>query len=200
MSTSATTGSRGTRPHVPPRPAVTLIGWLIAAWCVGFAAVNIALEGTDHLADGEYADSAAAFTVMNWLVVGLKLAGAVVALLSVSHRPPPVSSRLLGVGVWGAFATLGVYVLGSTAQAIGVVSGASGSRSQIDLLDLAYLIFFLFAALGWGVLAMSYSKRHDEGWGVAALGALSAPVLLGFLLVAMPMLLAALGKMPSSHG
>lgn len=198
MSTSATLGSRRTRPHVPPRPAVTLVGWLMAAWCVGFAMVNIALEGTDHLADGQYADYTAAFTVMNWLVVGLKLVGAVVALLSVTHRPPPVSSRLLGVGVWGVFATLAVYVLGSTAQAIGMVSGVSGSGSQIDLLDLAYLIFFLFAAVGWGVLATSYSRRHAGGWGVAALGVLGAPAVLGFLLVAMPALLAALGVMPST--
>lgn len=198
MSTSATLGSRGARPHVPPRPTVTLIGWLMAAWCVGFAAVNIVLEGTDHLAHGGYADYAAAFTVMNWLVAGLKLVGAAVALLSVTHRPPPVSSRLLGVGVWGVFATLGVYVLGSTAQALGMVTGVSGSGSQIDLLDLAYLIFFLFAALGWGVLAFSYSRRHAGGWGVAALGVLGAPVVLGFLLVAMPALLAALGIMPST--
>lgn len=195
MSTPATFFRRPGH-HIPPPPAVTLVGWLMAVWCVGFAVVNIALEGTDHLADGEYADYTAAFTVMNWSVVGLKLVGALVALLSVTHRRPPVSSRLLGVSVWGVFATLAVYVLGSTAQAIGMVSGVSGSGHQIDLLDSAYLFFFLVAALGWGVLAVSYSRRHAGGWGVAALGVLGAPMVLGFLLVAMPALLAALGLMP----
>ena len=49
----------------------------MALWCVGFAVVNIVLESTDYLADSEYADYASAFTVMNWLVVGLKMLGRV---------------------------------------------------------------------------------------------------------------------------
>ena len=170
----------------------------MAAWCIGFAGVNIALEGTNHLADGRYAQYAAAFTVMNWLVVGLKLLGAGVALLSVTRGPPPVSVRPLGVGVWGVFATLAVYVLGSMVQAAGMASGLTGSANQIDVADIAYLLFFLTAAAGWGILAISYSRRHAQRWRVAVLGVLGAPVMLGFLLVAMPTLLAALGLMPSS--
>jgi hypothetical protein len=135
---------------------------------------------------------------MNWLVAGLKLLGAVVALLSVTRRRPPVSPQLLGVGVWGVFATLAVYVLGSMVQAVGMGLGLMGSASQIDLPDVAYLIFFLLAAFGWGVLAISYLRRHALGWGTAALGVLGAPAVLGFLLVAMPALLGALGVMPSS--
>jgi hypothetical protein len=195
-STPRTSGQPA--PHIPPRPAVILVGWLMAAWCIGFAVVNIALEGTNHLADGRYARYAAAFTVMNWLVVGLKLLGTGVALLSVTRGRPPVSVRLLGVGVWGVFATLAVYVLGSMVQAVGMASGLTGSANQIDATDIAYLIFFLTAAGGWGILAISYSTRHALRWGVAALGVLGAPVMLGFLLVAMPTVLAALGLMPAS--
>lgn len=196
MSTSLT--RRRPSPHTQPRLAVMVIGWLTAVWCAAFAVVNIVLEGTDHLADGEYAEYTSALTVMNWLVVGLKLLGAGVALLSVSRRPPPVSANLLGVAVWGAFATIAVYFLGSLVQAVGMVSGLTGSVSEIDVADLAYLIFFLPAAIGWGVLASSYSRRHGLGWHAAALGVLGAPVVLGFLLVAMPALLAGFGLMPSS--
>jgi hypothetical protein len=170
----------------------------MALWCVGFAVVNIVLESTDYLAESEYADYAAAFTVMNWLVVGLKLLGAAVALLSVTKRPPFLPPRLLGVMVWGVFATLAVYVLGSMAQALGMLLGLRGNASQIDLAGVAYLVFFLTAATGWGVLAVSYSERHAFGWRTAALGALGAPIVLGLVLVALPILLAALGLMPAS--
>ncbi len=104
----------------------------MAVWCVGFAVVNIVLENTDYLADSEYTDHAAALTVMNWLVVGLKLLGAAVALLSVAKRPPLLPPRLLGVMVWSVFATLAVYVLGGMAQALGMVLGLIGDASQVD--------------------------------------------------------------------
>jgi hypothetical protein len=102
----------------------------MALWCVGFAVVNIVLESTDYLADSEYADYASAFTVMNWLVVGLKLLGAAVALLSVTKRPPFLPPRLLGVIVWSVFATLAVYVLGSMAQALGMMLGLIAARAR----------------------------------------------------------------------
>ena len=170
----------------------------MALWFLGFAAVNIVLESTDYLADSEYAEYASAFTVMNWLVVGLKLLGAAVALLSVTNRPPLLPPKILGVLVWSVFATLAVYVLGSMVQALGMLLALTGSASQIDLAGVAYVIFFLTAATGWGVLAVSYSERHTLGWRTAALGALGAPIVLGLILVAMPMLLAALGLMPPS--
>ncbi len=185
-------------PNAQPSPAVTAIGWLMALWFVGFAEVNIVFESTDYLADSEYADYAAAFTVMNWLVVGLKLLGAAVALLSVLKRPSFLPPRLLGIMVWSVFATLAVYVLGSMAQALGMLLGLRGSASQIDLADVAYLLFFLTAATGWGVLAVSYSTRHTLRWRTAVLGVLGAPIVLGLVLVVMPILLAALGLMPTS--
>jgi hypothetical protein len=197
-SCTATNVPRRAAPTVQPSPSITAVGWLMALWCVGFAAVNVVLERTDYLADSEYADYAAAFTVMNWLVVGLKLLGAAVALLSVTKRPPFLPPRFLGVIVWSVFATLAVYVLGSMVQALGMLVGLRGSASQIDQAGVAYLVFFLTAATGWGVLAVSYSARHALGWRTALVGVLGAPVVLGLVLVAMPILLAALGLMPAS--
>jgi hypothetical protein len=168
----------------------------MALWCAGFAVVNIVFESTNHLDDGEYADYASALTVMNWLVVGLKLLGAAVALLSVAKRPRLMPPRLLGMLVWGAFATLAVYALGSVAQALGMVLGLMGSADQVDLAGVAYLTFFLMAAVGWSVLALSYSTRHPQGWIPAVIGVLAGPVVLGLVLVAMPALLTAIGVMP----
>lgn len=76
MTSLATNAPHRPSPHAQAAPAVRAIGWLMAVWCVGFAMVNIVLENTDYLADGEYADHAAALMMMNWLVVGLKLLGA----------------------------------------------------------------------------------------------------------------------------
>jgi hypothetical protein len=46
--------------------------------------------------------------------------------------------------------------------------------------------------------AISYSRRFRLGKGVVVLGAIGAPVALGAILPAVPMLLAALGIMPAS--
>lgn len=181
------------RPVVP----VTVVAWLVTLWCLGFAVVNIYLELTDHLDESEYAAYASAFTVMNWLVVVLKLAAGAVALLSVGTRPRFVPPGPLGVMLWTGFATLGVYALGSLAQAVGMLTGLAASADQVDPAGVAYVLFFLLAAAGFGVLAISYSRRHGLGWRHAVVGALGGPVVLGVLLLAMPMLLAALGLMPA---
>jgi hypothetical protein len=64
--------------------------------------------------------------------------------------------------VWSVFAMLAVYVLGGMAQALGMMLGLMGSAGPIDLAGVAYLIFFLTAATGWGMLAVSYSERHTQ--------------------------------------
>jgi hypothetical protein len=176
---------------------VTVTGVLVALCLFGFAVVNIVFELTDHFAGGRYADYAAAFTVMNWLVVCLKLVGAAVALLSVTTRPFFPSKAVLAVFLWGAFATLTVYALGSVAQAIGIVFELTDNSEQIDLAATAYLLFFLLIACGYGVLASSYARRHCLPKRLAVLGVLGAPVVLGLVLVVIPMLLTAVGIMPS---
>lgn len=177
---------------------VTVTGVLVALCLVGFAMTNIVFEITDHFANGRYADYASAFTVMNWLVVFLKVVGAAVALLSVATGPRLVSRAVLTVLLWGAFATLTVYTLGSLIEAIGIVLDLTGTADQIDLAATGYLLFFLLASVGYGVLAVSYMRRHHMHRRLAILGVLGAPVMLGLVLVAVPFLLTCLGLMPAS--
>lgn len=178
-----------------PRPVV-VIAVLTALGCVGFAAVNVVYELTGRVDDGQYAEYAAGFAVMNWLVVGLKLLGAVVALSSVADHPRRPSPPVLTALVWGAFATLGFYALGSVAQAISMATGVSGSRDQIDVAGVLYVVFFTSAAVCYGVLAVSYSHRHRVGRTPAVVGVVGAPALLFLLLVLVPTLLSAVGVMP----
>jgi hypothetical protein len=168
----------------------------MALWCLGFAAVNLAFEVTGHFASGAYVHYASGLSVMDWLVAGLKALGAVVALLSVARRPRFVSSAVVTVLVWAALTTLGVYVLGSLAEAVGLGLGLIGGTGRINTASVAYVLSFLVAAAGYGVLAISYSRRHPQGKGLAVLGMLGAPVVLGLLLLAIPSLLAAFGLLP----
>ena len=177
---------------------ITVTGYLVALSCLGFAVVNVVFELTDHFADGPYAEYSAGIAVMNWLVVGLKVVGATVALLSVASRPRFLPPVFVGVLLWGAFAMLAVYAVGSVVQAIGMASGLTGSADSIDLAGVAYVLFFLLVAAGYGVLAISYSRRFKLRKGVAVVGALGAPVALAVILLAVPMLLTTVGVMPAS--
>lgn len=179
-----------------PGPVATAAGILMALWCLGFAMVNVVFESTVHFASGAYAHYTSGISVMDWLVVALKAVGAVVALLSVAPRPRLVSPAIVTVLVWAAFATLGVYALGSVAEAAGMGLGLIGGAHKIDTASVAYVLFFLVAALGYGVLATSYSRRHPYGKGLVILGVLGAPVVLGLVLLAIPSLLAAFGLLP----
>ena len=180
-----------------PGPVVTVTGVLMGLWCLGFAVVNLVFEVTGHFTSGAYAHYTSGISVMDWLVAGLKVAGAAVALLSVAQRPRLVSPAIVTVLVWAAFATLGVYVLGSVAEAAGMRLGLIGGVRQIDMRSVAYLLFFLVAAAGYGVLATSYSRRYPGAKGLVILGVLGAPALLGLLLLALPALLAASGLLPA---
>ncbi|MEH7226795.1 hypothetical protein V7112_23635 [Bacillus sp. JJ1566] len=180
-----------------PGPAVTLIGVLMAIWCIAFAVVNIVFEVTDHFAGGLLAEYPTGITVMNWLVVGFKALGAVVALWSVANISKLYLQSLMTVLVWGAFATLGLYALGSVIQAMGIISGLTGTADQINLASVGYVFMFLLAAAGYGFLAVSYSRRYGTRRGYAVLGVVGAPVVLGLILIAVPMLLVALGYLPA---
>ncbi len=175
-----------------------MIAALVALCCLGFAVLNVAFEVTDHFADGRYADHAAALSVMNWLVLCLKAVGAVVALLSILGRPRVVPAAAMTVLLWGAFGTLAVYSLGSVVQAIGMATGVTGTADDIDLAGIGYVLCFLVVAAGYGVLAVSFSRRHGTRTRLAVLGVLGAPVVLGLLLVTVPALLTTLELMPAS--
>src|SRR5690606_278948 len=125
-----------------PGPDVRLTGWLMAAWCLAFAAVNVALGGSGRFDEGRREAYSSARSGMTWLVVGLKLLGAAVALLSVSRRPGRLSPRLTGVLVWGAFATIAAYGLGSVVQLVGMLTGMTDGAAALDVTDVTYLLFF----------------------------------------------------------
>lgn len=183
-------------PQSPPR-AVKLVGALTALWCLGFAVVNVVFELSDRFSSGPYAAYASGLTVMNWLVIVLKLLGAVVSLLSIADRARWPSPATLGVLLWGAFSTIGVYAAGSLVQAIGMASGLMGDPGDIDVAGVAYVLFFLAAAVGFGILAVSHSRRHGLRKRVAMIGMLGAPAMLLVILVVMPALLVGLGIMPA---
>ena len=178
-------------------PVVTVTAALMALGLLGFAVVNVAYEITDRFADGPYAEYATALAVMDWLVVGLKLVGAAVALLSVARRPRFVSVGVITLLLWAAFATFGVYALGSVAQAVGMATGLTVSASDIDIAGIAYVLGSLVLAAGYGVLAISYARRFGLRKGFVVAGVLVAPTLLGLLLLLLPALLAASGLMPA---
>lgn len=180
-----------------PGPAITLIGVLMALWCIAFAVVNIVFEATDHFAGGPLAEYKAGITVMNWFVVGFKVLGASVALLSVANIPKLHLPALMTMLLWGAFATLSLYVLGSVTQAVGMITGLAGTADQIDLAGIGYVLMFLLAVAGFGFLAISYSRRYGTRRGYVVLGIVGAPVVLGLILIAGPMLLGTLGLLPA---
>lgn len=179
-----------------PGAGVIVTAALVALLCIGFAVVNLVFEMTDRFADGPYAAYASGIAVMNWLVAGLKALGAAVALLSIAKRPRLLSPERLGVLLWGAFALLSLYVLGSLVEAAGIGLGLMGSTDQLTIRSVAYVLFFLSLAAGYGVLTVSYQRRQGLRRGVAVLGVVGAPVLLGTILVAVPAVLTALGLMP----
>lgn len=180
-----------------PGLGITVIGVLMALWCIAFAVVNIVYEATDHFAGGPLAEYTAGFTVMNWLVVGFKVLGAVVALLSVSNIPKLHLPALMTMLLWGAFATLSLYVLGSVIQAVGMITGLAGTADQINLASTGYVLMFLLAAAGFGFLAISYSRIYGTRRGYVVLGVVGAPMVLGLILIVVPMLLGILGLLPA---
>jgi hypothetical protein len=179
-----------------PTPTVRVIGILTALWCAAFAVVNIAFEITDRFSDGPYAEYADAVTVMNWLVVGLKALGAAVAMRSVVDRYRWPSPTTVAVLLWGAFSTIGVYATGSVAQWIGMASGITNHTRDLGAVDVAYVLFFVAAAAGFGTLATSYLRRHRLRKSYALIGALGGPVVLLLILVVVPAALVGLDVMP----
>ncbi|MDV3221775.1 hypothetical protein [Intrasporangium sp.] len=184
---------------VEPRRAAPLVTATAAAMALGmfaFAVVNVVFEATGAFADRP--DMAAGLAVMNWLVFGLKLLGVAVAVLSVTQLAMSVPSSVMTVLLWGAFALLAIYSVGTVVKAIGMMTGLAGSPDQIDRAGILYLLGSVYFAVGFGVLAISYSRRHGLHQGGVLLGVLGAPALLAGLLVAVPALLTAAGLLPDS--
>lgn len=190
-------GSRSKRVQVKSAPtAVTITAILGTLALLAFATVNIVFEGTNHFADGPLAAYASGLTVMNWLVVGLKLLGAVVLMLSVTRRANRLAPNWMTLLLWGAVGTFAIYALGTIGEAVGMATGLAGSPDEIDAAGVAYLVGTVFFATCFGVVAVSYTRR--AGWRPLPIvvGIVGAPILLVALLVLAPTLLVLLGIMP----
>ena len=182
----------------PPTKFVTAVGIIIAMWCAGFAAISIWFEATNYFDTSEYAESAAGLSVANWVVTAIKAVGVVVALLAVQRRPRLLAPRLVGTLLWAAFATTGVYGLGSAVQSALMLAGLVGDADEIDFASVSYVVLFLVAAVGFGILAISYARRAGLGKREMLLGAVGAPVVLGGVLVLLPAILTASGLLAPS--
>ena len=179
-----------------PRRALVALGVLVALWCAGFAAISVWFELTDHFGTGRYADDETAISVVNWFVTVLKLVGMVLAVLAV--HPRLIAPRTVGTLVWAAFATLTVYVVGSITQAFVMLAGIAGDADQIDAGSVAYLLAFMLAAAGFGILATSHARRAGLSTRIKVIGACGAPLVLGSVLVILPAILRAAGLLSAS--
>lgn len=195
---SRTEGKRITEHHhveVPGR-ALFSVGALVALWCAGFAAISVWFELTDYFETGRYADNETAISVVNWFVTVLKLVGMVLAVLAV--HPRLIAPRTVGTLLWAAFATLTVYVVGSITQAFVMLAGIAGDADQIDAGSVAYLLAFMLAAAGFGILATSHARRAGLGTRIKVIGACGAPLVLGSVLVILPAILRAAGLLSAA--
>jgi hypothetical protein len=179
-----------------PRLFVVVVAVCVALWCLGFAAISVWFELTDHFATGQYARDVSAISVMNWFVAVLKLVGCGVALLAGYRRL--VAPRVVGVVLWAAFATLTVYVLGSIAEALAMLTGIAGDADRIDVASVGYVIAFLLGATGFGVLATSHARRAALDTRVKLVGACGAPLVLGTVLIILPAFLRSLGLLSAT--
>ena len=187
---SRTEGERTTEHHhveVPGR-ALFSVGALVALWCAGFAAISVWFELTNHFETGQYADSETAISVVNWFVTVLKLVGTVLAV-----HPRLIAPRAVGTLLWAAFATVTVYVVGSITEAFVMLAGIAGDADRIDARSIAYLLAFVLAAAGFGILATSHARRAGYGTGIKVIGSFGAPLVLGSVLVILPAILRAAG-------
>jgi hypothetical protein len=175
-----------------------LVGVLVVLWCLGFAAVNVAFELTGHFDHGRLAAISTGISIMNWVAAGLKILGAVIAALATVPAQRLVRSETLTVLLWGCFATVATYVAGSLVEAVSFATGLAGEPGDLSPRNLAYVLFFLAAATGFGVLAVSYSRGHGSPRRLAAWGLLGAPVVLGGLLVLLPAVLTAAGLLSTA--
>ena len=163
----------------PPSRRITVVGALVAVWCAVFAAVNVWFEATDRFATGPHAAEADALSVANWYVFGLKLVGVAAALLAITREPRRISPSVVGTVLWGAFGTVAIYVAGSIGQAIAIAAGVTGDTENLDATSVAYVLGFLGAGVGFGILAVSYSRRARLRKRTAVLGICGGFQLLG---------------------
>jgi hypothetical protein len=181
----------------PPTTFVRVVAALVALWCAVFAFISFWFEVTDRFASGPHAADAAALSVVNWYVFVLKLVGVAAAVLAIAQPRRFLGAPFVGMLLWAAFATVAIYVLGSLAQAVAMMAGIAGDSGRIDAASVGYVLAFLLATAGFGVLATSYARRASLGKRELIVGVCGAPLVLGSILVALPDLLKAAGLLES---
>jgi hypothetical protein len=175
-----------------PGRVITTVGVLTALALLAFAAVNVALLAGARPAADSYLQAAermpVTLAVENIVAASLKIVGAAAALLAVARPVTGVRPGPLAVTLWGAFATVAVYLVGALGEAIGMIAG----DEHIRALDVGYLLFFGALAAGFGALAVSHRRRYPQPGRVLLLAVLAPPVVLGLLLLGIPALIGAL--------
>lgn len=180
-------------------PAIRITGILLAAWCLGFAAVNAWQLATGRLTDDRFSGHTTALMVASILVLLLKLLGAGMALASLRSVHHRWVRWLLGAALWGAASTLALYSAGNLVITVGTVTGllaptaAWESAGGFTVRAVAYVLFFLAGAAMFAALTVSYHRRHRLHWTAVAAGAAGSPMLLGGLLVVVPALVKTVG-------
>jgi hypothetical protein len=192
-----TTRTNSPQRIAPPSPAVTIVGALMAVWCGAFAAINVSFEITNKFASGSHAAEADALSVANWYVVVVKLVGVAAAVLAVTKAPGFLRPSVVGTLLWAAFATVGIYVVGSIAQVVTMLIGGADAVERLGPAAAGYVFAFLLAAAGFWVLAASYAKRAGLGRREVVLGLSGGPLILGSILVVLPAVLRAVGVLSS---
>ena len=174
------------RPVASPTRRIRATAWVVAASCLGFAAVNVGFAATGGFADGQYAEYADALAAMNWLAFVLKLAGAGIAILTVVDPPRWIAVGLRAIAAWSAFSLLAIYSAGGIVELVWFLAN---DPDMIDARGLAYLSFFISGAIGYGSLAWSYQRRSGATRRHVVIGALGGPAGLALLLIAAPAVL-----------
>ena len=189
--------------------AVRGLGYVAAAWCLGFAGVSgwLVADMVAHpeAAARRYGADVSGLVVISLLVLVLKLAGAGVALAAVLVRPGTARPwpRLLGVALWGAFGVLALYSAGNllitaaTESGLMAPSAAWTAAGGVTGRAILYVLFFLAGAAMFGTLAVWFHRRHQLGWTSAVAGLAGAPLLLGLVLGAAPAILGHWGLLPT---
>ncbi len=178
-----------------------VVGFGAAAWCLGFAGESVwdIVTGLDPTS--RFAAYGSGLAVAMIFVLVLKLVGAVVAVAAI--QPRHAYKRVVATVLWGAFGLLALYSAGNVIITVGTLTGlmepsaAWQAAGGVSVKALLYVLFFLAGAAMFGVLAISYHRRHRSRWTSVALGIAGAPVLLAIVLVVIPAILGHLGLLPS---
>ncbi len=74
-----------------------------------------------------------------------------------------------------------------------MLTGVATEAEQVDASAVGYVLAFLLAATGFGILATSYARRAGLGARVMLIGVCGGPVVLGSVLVVLSAILRAVG-------